>query len=166
MIGRVLALTAALLLSANVAVAQDDDEEEEFYYEKESSPYVGISGLGGLIGGDGTGGFGVLLGGHVTTWLAFEGEYNFVSDSATHLANYSAKWTPMGDKQIQPYLKAGLGLMGGRNAHPFLFMGKFGAGVAFFLSETLALDAGVTAGVASHDNNLYTGSLGLVYYFE
>ena len=63
-------------------------------------------------------------------------------------------------------LKTGLGLMGGRNGHPFLFMGRFSGGVQFYLTEELALDAGATAGIASHDNNLYSGNLGLIYYFE
>ena len=166
MIGRVLALTAALVLAMNGVARAQDDEEEEFYYEKESSPYVGLLGTGGAIGGDGAGGFGVLIGGHVDTWIAFEGEYTFLSDSSTHLATYSAKFLPMPESKIQPYLKVGAGLMGGRDDHPFLFAGKFGAGVAFFLSESLALDAGFTTAVASHDSHLYGGQIGLVYYFE
>jgi hypothetical protein len=170
MIGRVLALTAALLLAMNFAAyAQDDedeDEEEEYYYDKESSPYVALGAGGGAIGGDGTGNISAIVGGHVDTWIAFEGEYQYVTDSSTHLVTYSTKLLPLPDSRIQPYVKLGLGLMGGRSGHPFLFMGRFGAGVSFFLTETLALDAGANAGIASHDNNIYTGTLGLIYYFE
>jgi hypothetical protein len=169
MIGRVLALTAALLLAMNFAAfAQEDEEEEEeeYYYEKDSSPYVALTGGGGAIGGDGAGTVGAIVGGHVATWLAFEGEYEFVTDSASHLATYSAKWLILPESRIQPYLKAGAGLMGGRSGHPFLFMGRFGGGVSFFLSETLALDGSVNAGIASHDSNIYTGKLALIYYFD
>lgn len=181
MIGRVLALTVALLVAmamtmtmmTGVAFAQDDEEEEEeLYYEKESAAYLGLTGSGINASGDfsdvddWTGGVGLILGGYVTTWLAFEGQYDFVADSASHLFSYSAKWLPMGDSQLQPYLKAGLGIMGGRDEEPFLFMGRFGAGVSFFLTETLAVDAGLNTAIAAHDNNMYMGTLGVIYYFE
>ena len=179
MFARVLALTASLVLAAAApAYSQDEDyeddysedyeeeeEEEEAYYAKESSVYVELLGSSGSIDGDATGGMSVIVGGHIETWLAMEGQYEWLQDDSTHLASYGVKLVPLHGR-IQPYLKAGLGLMGGRSEHSFLFLGRFGGGVSVFLNEQLAVTAGGTAALAANSNNAYLGSLGISYFFE
>jgi hypothetical protein len=174
MFSRVLALTAALALAAATpAYSQDEDyedeydeeEEEEAYYAKESSVYVELLGSAGAIDGDETGGVSVIIGGHIETWLAMEGQYEWLQDDSTSLVSYGVKFVPLHGR-IQPYLKAGLGLMGGRSEHSFLFMGRFGLGVSVFLNEQVAVTAGGTAALAANSNNAYLGSLGISYFFE
>jgi hypothetical protein len=167
MIARVLALAAALMLATAVtAHAQDEDEEEEeFYYAKESSGYLELAAATGDIDGDTTGGVSAIIGGHLETWLAMEGQYQFLEDESTHLASYSLKFVPL-QGRIQPYVKAGIGLMGGRPDHTYLFLGRFAAGASFFLNEQMALTAGLTAAIAAHGNNAYLGSIGFAYYLE
>jgi hypothetical protein len=183
---RVLPLIAMILLTTtNTAFAQDDDwsddEHRDDYKEeitpaKDTAPYVELLGSGGAVDhqgltrvdpGDGVGGVGAVVGGHLQTWLAIEGEYELVAPNATHLATCSFKFVPIPDSRLQPYLKAGIGLLGGADRdHPYRFLGRFDAGAAFFIKSNLALDVGITAGVATHDKQVYLGNLGLIYYFE
>ena len=168
MIARVLALAAALMLATAVAAhaqEEDDEEEEELYFAKEASSYLELSAATGDIDGDATGGVAAIVGGHLETWLAMEGQYQFLEDESTHLASYNLKLVPL-QGRIQPYVKAGIGLMGGRPGHSFLLLGRFGAGVSFFLTEQMALTAGATAALAAHGNNAYLGSVGFAYYLE
>jgi hypothetical protein len=172
MIGRVLALGAALVLTSAVTAQAQDEEEEEYYFEKENSVYAELYAAGGYFkingsdgGDDGSGGGGVTIGGHVTSHIAMEGSYEFQSYSKTSLAAYSLKYVFLTDR-VQPYVKAGLGIMGGRPNHAFLFMGRFDAGVTYFLNETLGLRAGVGYAVAKHSNHLLLGNAGIIYYFD
>ena len=118
MFARVLALTAAgVLAAAAPAHAQDEDydedyeeeeyeedyEEEEAYYAKETSTYVELMGSSGQIDSDTTGGVSAIVGGHIETWLAMEGQYEWLEDESTHLANYAVKLVPLHGR-IQPYL--------------------------------------------------------------
>ena len=168
--GRVLALGAALvLMTAMSAQAQDEDE---YYYEKERAAYAEVYGTGGYFkingsdgGDDGSGGAGVTVGGHINPNIAMDVTYEFQSYSKTSLASYGLKYVFLTDR-VQPYVKAGMGVMGGRPNHAFLFMGRFDAGVTFFLTEQVALRGGGSYAVAKHNNNLLLGSLGVVYYFE
>jgi opacity protein-like surface antigen len=172
--GRVLALGAALVLMTAVsAQAQDEEEEEEFYYAKESSAYAEFYAAGGYFkingsdgGDDGSGGGGLTVGGHITENFAMEANYEFQSYSKTSLASYNWKYIFMPEDRLQPYLKAGIGVMGGRPNHAFLFMGRFDAGVTFFLSETLGLRGGVGYAVAKHSNHLLLANAGIIYFFE
>jgi hypothetical protein len=171
MIGRVLALGASIILiSAGTAGAQDD--EEEYSYEKETSPYAELYGAGGYFlingsdgGNDGSGGFGAALGGHFTSHLAMEGQYEYQSYSNTSLASYNFKYVMLTGR-VQPYAKVGIGLMAGRPNHPFLFMGRFDLGMTFFLTDQWGLRGGVSYAVAKHSNHLLLGNAGVIYYFE
>ena len=87
------------------------------------------------------------------------------SYSTTSLASYHLKYVVLTER-IQPYVKAGFGVMAGRPNHSFLFMGRFDAGVTFFLTEQIGLRAGYGIGLAKHNNNLLLGNVGIVYYFE
>ncbi len=174
MFARVLALTASLVLAtATPAYSQDEDyeeeyadeEEEEAYFAKESSVYAELLVSTGPIDGETTGGLSFIFGGHMQSWLAMEGQYEWLEDESTSLVSYGVKFVPL-QGRVQPYLKAGLGLMGGRPDHPFLFMGRFGLGVSVFLNEQLAVTAGGTAALAAHSNDAYLGSLGIAYFFE
>lgn len=186
MIGRALALTAAILLTAtSTAFAQDegssdgesrDGSGEAVMPARETALYLELLGSGGAVDhqgpdrvdpGDLVGGVGAIVGGQLQTWLAIEGEYQLVAPNATHLATCNLKFVPTPDRRLQPYLKAGIGLLGGADGdHPFRFLGRFDAGAAFFIESNLALDLGITAGVATHDKQVYLANLGLIYYFE
>lgn len=168
MMTRVLALGAALVLAmAFPALAQDDEYDDSDSYEKDSTTYTELWLHAGYADGknDFTGGGGLTLGGHVSKWLAMEGQYDLIEDNKTSLATYNLKAVFLHGR-IQPFAKVGIGIMGGRTRHPFLLMGRFSAGLSFFLTEELALSCAATAAVASRDNDIYLGSLGLSYYFE
>ncbi len=168
--GRVLALGAALvLMTAMSAQAQDEDE---YYYEKERSAYAELYAAGGYFkingtdgGDDGSGGVGLAVGGHITPNVAMDVTYEFQSYSKTSLASYAVKYVFLTDR-VQPFVKAGFGVMAGRPNHAFLFMGRFDAGVNFFLTEQVALRGAAGYAVAKHSNNLLLANLGIVYYFE
>ncbi len=165
---RALAVGAAMMmLTAVNAHAQDDEDEEEGYYEKESSAYVELVGSYArhTDDDDDTGGAGVIMGAHVMPWLSIEGQYDWLEDSSTSLGSFSLKYVAL-QGRIQPFLKAGLGVMGGRPNHAFLFMGRFGAGASFFLNEQLALTGTTSLALAKHSNRLVITSVGLSYYFE
>ena len=173
MIVRALALGAALVLVTGLsAQAQDDDDyEEEMVYEKESSAYMEVLFSNAYHhnndkSNDHSVGGGVILGGHLTPWLAMEGQYEFHEYSKTSLASYQVKLVPFSTGPVQPFVKAGLGLMGGRPSHAFLFMGRFGLGSDVFLTEQVALTMTVSYAVAKHSNHVVIGSLGVAYYFE
>ena len=112
-----------------------------------------------------TGGVGLIIGGHVLPWLALEGQYDWQEASNTSLGSFSIKYVAL-QGRIQPFLKAGLGVMGGRPNHTFLFMGRFGAGASFFLTEQLALTGTTSFAIAKHRNRLVIASVGVSYYFE
>ncbi len=167
---RVLALAVVMALVPALAVqAQDDDEEEEYYYEKETSGYMELYGAGGyfVINEDdkGSGGLGVTIGGHITEHIAMDLTWEFQSSSTTNIGTYALKYVFLTGR-VQPYVKAGLGAMLGRPDHSFLFVGRFDAGVTYFLDEQLAVTGGAGYAVARSDNNLFLGKLGLTYYFE
>jgi hypothetical protein len=173
MIGRVLALGAVLVLMTAVNAKAQDEDEDEYYFEKESAAYGEIYGSGGYWwingtdgGDDGSGGVGVTLGGHLTPNVAMDVTYEYQSYSDTSLASYSLKYVFRTEERIQPYVKAGFGIMGGRPNHAFLFMGRFDGGVSYFINEQVALRAGASYAVAKHSNQVLLGNLGLVYYFE
>jgi hypothetical protein len=163
-----------VLVSALGAQAQDEDEDDyEYYFAKESSGYMELYAGGGYFkingsdgGDDGTGGAGVTVGGHLTENFAMDVTYEFQSRSKTSLAHYALKYVFRPEERFQPYLKAGIGLMGGRPNHAFLFMGRFDGGVSYFIDEQLAVRAGVGYAVAPHSNHLFLGNVGLVYYLE
>lgn len=161
-------LCASLTLAGATASAQDDDDyDEEFDYSKDSASYVELMGSFAFDDDEDeeTGGVGAIIGGHVTPWLAMEGQYEYVENEDTHLVSYQLKWVPL-QGRIQPFVKAGLGLMGGRPSHPFLFMGRFGAGVSFFLNEQLAVVGSGSIATARYDSNFFLGSIGVAYFFE
>jgi hypothetical protein len=167
---RVLALAAAFLMLAAVnAQAQDDEEEEELYFEKDSAAYIGLVASYAHYdineSNKDTGGAGVILGAHVTPWLAMEGQYEFHESSKTSLGSYNLKFVFLHDR-VQPFVKGGIGIMGGRPNHAFLLMGRASAGVDFFLNEQVALSAIASYAGAKHSNHVYIGSLGVTYYFE
>ena len=171
--GRVLVLGAVLVLMTAVgAQAQDEDEEEEFYYAKESAAYAELYATGAYFkingtdgGDDGSGGGGLIVGAHLTENVAMEANYELQSYSKTSLASFNLKYIFLTDR-IQPYLKVGAGVMGGRPNHAFLFMGRADAGVTYFLSETFGLRGGVGYAIAKHSNHLLLANAGLIYYFE
>jgi hypothetical protein len=167
--GRVLALGAVLVLMTAVG-AQAQDDEEEYYFEKENAGYLELYGgvgyfkINGSDGGDDvSGGGGATVGGHITPNWAMDVTYEFQSYSKTSLASYGVKYVFLTDR-VQPYLKVGAGVMGGRPNHAFLFMARFDGGVTYFLDEQLALRAGVGYAVAKHSNHLLLGNVGVVYY--
>jgi hypothetical protein len=172
---RVLALVPALSLAltgalgAPLGAQAQEDEEEEYYFEKESSAYVELYGAGGYFvineEDKGSGGVGLTIGGHITEHFAMDATYEFQSQKETHLASYGLKYVFLTER-IQPYVKVGIGLMGGRPDNEYLFMGRFDAGVTYFLNEQLAIRGGVSYAAAKDDNNLFLGSVGLVYYLE
>ncbi len=171
MIGRVLALGAVLVLMTAVT-AQAQDDEEEYYYEKESAAYAELYAAGGYFlingsdgGNDKSFGGGATMGGHLTPHFAMDITYELQSYSKTSLASYNLKYVFLTER-IQPYIKAGIGVMAGRPNHSFLFMGRFDAGVTFFLTEQIGLRASYGIGLAKHSNNLLLGNAGIVYYFE
>lgn len=174
MIGRVLALGAVLvLLSAVGAKAQDDDEEPEYYFDKEGAGYVELYGAGAYFkingsdgGDDGSGGVGAVVGGHVTTHLAMEAQYEFQSYSKTSLASYNLKWVFLPKERLQPWAKVGAGLMGGRPNHPFLFMGRVDLGLTFFMTDQWGFRGGVGFASAKHSNHVLLGNAGVIYYFQ
>lgn len=168
--GRVLALGAVLVLAT--AVSAQAQDEDEYYYAKENTAYAELYAGGGYFkingsdgGDDGSGGAGLTVGGHITPHFAMDVTYEYQSYSNTSLGSYALKYVFLTDR-VQPYVKAGLGIMGGRPNHPYLVMGRFDAGVAFFLTEQVALRGGGSYAVAKHGNNLLLGNLGLVYFFE
>jgi opacity protein-like surface antigen len=172
MTGRALALGAVLVLLTAVNAQAQDEDEDESYVEKESAAYGELYGSGGYWwingtdgGDDGSGGVGLTLGGHFTPNIAMDVTYEYQSYSDTSLASYSLKYVFLTDR-IQPYVKVGAGIMGGRPNHAFLFMGRFDAGVTYFLNEQLALRGGASLALAKHSNQTLLGSLGVVYYFE
>ena len=170
MIARVLALAAVMVLMSAVNVqAQDEDEyEEEFDYTKDSATYMelNLSGAYFDINGDnrGSGGVGATIGAHVDA-IGMEVQYDFFDYSATHIATYNLRYTFSND-QLQPWAKAGIGIMGGRPSHPFLLAGRFEAGVNWFLNEQWALAPVAGYAVAPRSNHIVYGSLHVVYYFE
>ena len=172
MIGRVLALGAALVLMTAVTAQAQDEEEEEYYFEKESAAYIeGYVGAGyfkinGTDGGDDKSfGGGLAAGAHITPNIAMDVLYELQDYSKTSLVSYNLKYVFLTDR-IQPYLKAGVGVMGGRPNHAFLFMGRFEAGTTIFINEQLGFRAGFGVALAKHSNRLLLGNAGLVYYFE
>ncbi len=177
MIGRVLAVGTvvvfmAALTAAFDAQAQDEDfeEEEELYFEKESSPYAELNFAGSyyLINDDKnrfSGGVGALFGGHVTPHVSLEVQYDWQEYSSTHLASFNLRYTFLTDR-LQPWFKAGVGMMGGRPNHAFLFMARLGAGTNFFLTEQWAIAPSFGYAVAKHQNHILLGNIGVVYYFE
>lgn len=176
MIGRVLALGAVVVLMAALTAATNaqaqDEEEEELYYEKESSTYAEFNmGASYFVinenddGDRASGGIGLVLGGHVTPHFSMEAQYDWHEYSGSHFANYNLRYTFLTD-QIQPWVKAGIGIMGGRPHHPFLFMTRLSAGTNLFLTEQWAVAPSVGYAVAKHNNNVFFGNIGVVYYFE
>lgn len=177
MIRRVLTLGAVLvvmtaLTAAFDAQAQDDDfeEDEELYYEKESATYseFQIGGSYFKISDDDdrfSGGVGLVVGAHVTPHVSMEVQYGWQEYSSTHLASYNLRYTLLTDS-IQPWVKAGIGLMGGRPNHAFLLLGRLDAGANFFLNEQWAIAPSVGYAGAKHSNHIIMGNIGVVYYFE
>ena len=177
MIGRVLALGVVMvLMGATGALAQDEDEyeeyEEEVYYEKETATYVELTFSGAWFDindddGDNraSGGVGIILGGHVGG-LKMEGQYEWYDYSSTHVATYNLGYTFFKESAIQPYIKGGIGILGGRPSHPFLFAGRLDAGVNIFLTEQWALAPSIGYIGAPHSNDIFNGRVGIVYYFE
>ena len=172
MIGRVLALGATLVLMTAVTADAQDEDEDEYYFEKESAGYGEIYGSGGYWwirgsdgGDDGSGGVGITAGGHMTANFAMDVTYEYQSYSNTSLASYGVKYVFL-TARIQPYVRVGFGLMGGRPNHPFLFMGRFDAGAVYFLNEQVGIRAGASFALAKHSNRVLLGNLGVVYYFE
>jgi hypothetical protein len=158
-----------MVLMAAIAVASNAqaEDEDELYYEKESSTYAVLNGSASYFDGDNdfSGGVGLVVGGQLSPHFSMEAQYDWQADESTHLASYNLRYIILTDS-IQPWIKAGIGLMGGRTGHPFLFMGRFSAGADFFLTEQWAVAPSLSYAVASHDNNVLLGSLGVVYYFE
>ncbi len=147
MIGRVLALGALMVLMAALTAAFDAQaqDEEDLYYEKESSTYVefNVAASYYLINENDnddrfSGGVGTVLGAHVTPHVSIEMQYDWQEHSSTHLASANLRYTFLTGK-IQPWLKAGIGVMGGRPNHAFLFMARFGVGTNYFLTEQVAI---------------------------
>jgi hypothetical protein len=172
MIGRVLALGAALVLMTAVTAQAQDDEEEEYYFEKETAAYIdgyvaaGYFKINGTDGGDDNSfGGGLAVGAHITSNFAMDVRYELQDYSKTSLASYNLKYVFLTDR-FQPYVQAGIGVMGGRPNHAFLFMGRFEAGTVIFINEQLGFRAGFGYAVAKHSNHLLLGNAGLVYYFE
>lgn len=170
--GRALALGAVLVLTSALGAQAQDDDDYEYYFAKERSGYFELYGAGAYFkingtdgGDDGSGGAGVAVGGHITEHIAMEASYEFQSYSKTSLAYYSLKYVFLTDR-VQPYVKAGMGLMGGRPNHPFLFSGRFDGGVTIFIDEQLAFRTGVGYAVAKHSNHVLLGNVGLIYYFQ
>ena len=171
MIGRVLALGAVVVLTATLTAASNAQaqDEEELYYEKESSAYAEFSGSFAVNEDEAedrySGGIGLVVGGHVTTHFSMEAQYDWQDFSGTHLANYNLRYTFLTD-MIQPWIRAGIGIMGGRPGHPFLFMTRLGAGTNLFLTEQWAVAPSISYAIANHHNNVFSANLGVVYYFE
>jgi hypothetical protein len=172
MIGRVLALGVALVLMSAVTAQAQDEDEEELYFEKESAAYIeafagaGYFKINGTDGGDDSSfGGGLAIGAHITPHFAMDVRYELQDYSKTSLFSYNLKYVFLTDR-IQPYLMAGVGVMGGRPNHPFLFMGRFELGMTYFLNEQLGLRAGFGVAVAKHSNRLLLGNFGIIYYFE
>ena len=169
--GRALALGAVLvLMSALGAQAQDDEDEDdyEYYFAKESSGYVELSGGFAYFDGNDAygGGAGLTVGGHLSEYLAMDINYEYSNQSNTHFATYGFKYVVLPESRVTPFFRAGLGLMGGRPNHPFLFMGRFDGGVQIFLDEYLALKASAGFAWARDDNKISLANFGVIYYFE
>jgi len=171
MIGRVLALGAVVVLTVTLTAASNAQaqDEEELYYEKESSAYAEFNASAAVNENEAedrfSGGIGLLVGGHVTPHFSMEAQYNWQEYSGTHLANYNLRYTFLTD-MIQPWVRAGIGIMGGRPGNPFLFMTRFGAGANLFLTEQWAVAPSISYAIADHHNNIFSANLGVVYYFE
>ena len=174
MIGRVLALGALVVLMAALTTAFDAQaqDEEELYYEKDSATYVEFNVAAAYFvinesDGDDrfSGGPGVVLGAHVTPHVSMEMQYDWQEYSSTHLATANLRYTFLTGR-VQPWLKAGIGVMGGRPNHPFLFLARFGVGTNYFLTEQFAIAPSLGYAVGAHNNNILLANIGLVYYLE
>ena len=174
MIGRVLALGAVTVLMAALTAASDAQaqDEEELYYEKESSTYAEFNAaVSYYVVNESdaddrfSGRIGAVLGGHVTPHVSMEIQYDWHEYSSSHFASTNLRYTFLTGK-FQPWLKAGVGIMGGRPNHAFLFMGRFGAGTNYFLTEQWAIAPSIGYAVAKHHNNVLLGNIGVIYYFE
>ena len=174
MIGRVLGLGAAMGLMAALVVASEAraEDEDELYYEKESSAYAELSAGASYFLLKNTeennrfaGGVGLTIGGHLSPHFAMEVQYGYQGYSNTQLVSYNLKYVFLTDS-VQPWISAGIGMMGGRPHHPYLFMGRINAGSNFFLDEQWAVAPSVSYAVAKHHNNVFLANLGVVYYFE
>jgi len=169
MIGRALALGAALiLLSAVGAQAQDDDEEAIDYSRSGSYASLYASYANFQDGHDNhSGGGGAIVGYYFLPQLAMETQVEGQSDDATLLWTYNVKYVPFPKLRIQPYLKAGLGLMAGRDDDEWLFTGRFSGGFDFFLSETIAMFAAYDyARAGSHGHDAHIANLGVTLFFD
>ena len=160
MFGRTLAVGVLL---ATLAAGSANAQEE---YEKEGA-YIGLLGSYTYFndGGRSSGGPGIIIGAHMFPWLAAEGTYQYIQTSNTHFGTYSLKAIlPLG--MVQPWAKAGIGLMGGRPEKPFLFMGRFGLGADLHLTDSLALFGGAEAATALNQNNIFMATVGVTYYLD
>jgi hypothetical protein len=175
MIARVLVLGVAMVFvgAANVHAQNDEEyDEEETFYQKDTAAYVELSLAGSYFdindddGDDrGSGGVGAIVGGHVGA-VRMEVQYEWFDYSATHLASYNLGYTFLPSSRFQPYVKAGIGIMGGRPSHPFLLMGRADLGVNLFLTEQWALAPVIGYAGAKHSNDIFMGGVHIAYYFE
>jgi hypothetical protein len=161
-----MALTSALSAQAQ------DEYDEEAYYEKETATYMELTFAGSWFdindddGDDrGSGAVGAIVGAHVAG-VKMELQYEWYDYSSTSVATYNLGYTFRSTESIQPYVKGGIGILGGRPDHAFLFAGRVDAGVNFFLTEQWAIAPAIGYIGAAHSNDIFTGRVGVVYYFE
>ncbi len=123
--------------------------------------------------------YGIVLGYNITERIGIEGAFNYVGTEVrlSNLSNSVGAYVYrleglyhfMVDKNVLPYIAAGAGAIridvdGIGDDTAFLF--NYGAGIKYFLTEPLALRAGVRHIIFSEDtHHNFLFKLGLSYYF-
>ena len=173
-----LALCIASLLVSTAAFAQDEEEEEKMW--NENGIYLQLAGsyafeqFGDNIAGNSSWGLNARAGLRASSWLAIEGEYEWLSGMDPYGISQTSDWAatvnlrvyPLTNLilngRIQPFALIGVGLssfrslgdcrtfvpgtgcVARRDARNYGFASRWGAGVDGYITENIALTIGAS----------------------